>query len=195
MIPLKTILKAGYSNNKKEQRKELKPYHYKLDKQLTNNNHQVYYNKKTNNLLYNSNGTQKSQFFTDWADNGKIALGLGTQSTRYKEEQKNLNLAKAKYGNPTTTITGHSKGGYYAQKIADTDDKVITYNSATLPFQNTHKNSTNYRTTYDPISGFSSLNKNTITLPTVPSNYIFTSSLNTIKDAHDLSNLSNNVKV
>ena len=66
------------------------------------------------------------------------------------------------------TVTGHSLGGYLAEKGARKGSDIYTYNKAAgLPsvFSSTPKSQTDYRTTFDipsALSVFQSGNKNTL---------------------------------
>lgn len=66
-------LRVGYLPNKTEQGQEMDRFGYKIDKGLSNENQQVYYNPDSKKLLYNVTG---SQSLSDWVNaDAKLALG------------------------------------------------------------------------------------------------------------------------
>ena len=71
-LSLYDSLRVGYlPENQKG--KEMAKYGYTIDKKLSNDNQQVYYNPETKKLLYNVTG---SQSLTDWVNvDSKLALG------------------------------------------------------------------------------------------------------------------------
>jgi hypothetical protein len=160
-MDLRSVIKVGNSNNKKKQNDYAQKNGFVLDNELSNDKHQVYYNKKDNKLLYNINGTQNNSLANikrDWTTNAMILFGQGKKTDRYKEEKGNLEASKRKFNNPDTTITGYSQGGFHANLIKKPEDNLITYNTATVG--GTQKG-TNYRTINDPISALNIFDKNT----------------------------------
>ena len=145
-VSLHTVLKNGYANDKQ---KNLDGY--MLDKDLSNDTHQTYYNPKEKKLLYNVRGTRPTNL-GDWLTNAKLFFGKGfKESDRYKEAHKGLRDAKAKYKTDAATVVGHSQSGQTAQYIAGGGDKVITYNKAAT-FGSSLKGGTHYRTQGDIVS-------------------------------------------
>lgn len=72
-LSLYDSLRVGYLPNEKEQGQEMSKYGYQIDKKLSNDNQQVYYNPETKKLLYNVTG---SKSLTDWVNvDAKLALG------------------------------------------------------------------------------------------------------------------------
>jgi hypothetical protein len=66
-------LRIGYLPSENQQGKEMQKYGYVIDKKLSNDNQQVYYNPTTGKLLYNVTG---SQSLNDWVNvDAKLALG------------------------------------------------------------------------------------------------------------------------
>jgi hypothetical protein len=55
-IQLYDVLKAGYSDANKQEH-TLKKFGYERDKDLSSDNHQAYYNKTNNKLVFNVTGT------------------------------------------------------------------------------------------------------------------------------------------
>jgi hypothetical protein len=161
MTELYDLLTVGYSNDKQKQKEFAEKHGYTFDSDLSNKKHQFYINNDTGNLIHSINGTQNIQ---DWGTNLMIGLGMGEKTKRYKEEKNALEKAKKRHNPKQTTIVSHSQGSYYATRIGDKDDKIITYNGAfTSP--KVKKNNQNYRTFFDPISLLSIGTKHTQTVP------------------------------
>jgi hypothetical protein len=73
-VSLYDSLRVGYIGDENKQGKEMGKYGYQIDKSLSNQNQQVYYNPETKKLLYNVTGSQSLQ---DWVNSDlKLALGL-----------------------------------------------------------------------------------------------------------------------
>jgi hypothetical protein len=125
--------------------------------------------------------------------NAQIALGIKTQ--REKNERKNIERTKQKYGVDNATITGSSLGGFLSSQIAKKNDKVYTYNKASLPFTPIKNNETHYRTSNDFVSLPTLGTKHTKTIGNQgqkPS--LLTNPFNIIKgslDAHSVKHLKN----
>ena len=82
---LHQIVKNSYAKNKANQMGG-----YEYDQQLSNHNHQVYYNPKDKKLLFSVTGSHNA---SDWLNNIKLGLGYGfKQSNRYKESHQNIIL-------------------------------------------------------------------------------------------------------
>jgi hypothetical protein len=72
-LTLYDSLRVGYLGNQNQQGKALSPYGYLIDKKLSNENQQVYFNPESKKLLYNVTG---SQSLGDWVNvDAKLALG------------------------------------------------------------------------------------------------------------------------
>ena len=100
-VNLAKVIKVGYKSQKK-QKKVMKKYGYKIDKDLSNDNEQVYYNPSDKKLLYNVAGTHK---LSDWGTDAYLALGGLKSTNRYKEADNTLKKAKAKYNINNATVT------------------------------------------------------------------------------------------
>jgi hypothetical protein len=96
---------------------------YILDDELSNDNQQVYVNRKKNNkLLVSVTGTHNlSDIGTD------VYLGLGKlkDTNRYKEADSTLEKAKKKYNKSKATIVGHSLGASIGSYIKKGNDRFI----------------------------------------------------------------------
>ena len=67
-------LRVGYLPSEKQQGQEMSKYGYQIDKGLSNDNQQVYYNPESKKLLYNVTG---SHTLDDWLNSDlKLALGI-----------------------------------------------------------------------------------------------------------------------
>lgn len=67
-------LRVGYLPSESKQGSEMAKYGYVIDKKLSNDNQQVYYNPETKKLLYNVTG---SHTVGDWVNSDlKLALGI-----------------------------------------------------------------------------------------------------------------------
>jgi hypothetical protein len=72
-LTLYDTLRIGYLPSESQQGKEMAKYGYQIDKRLSNDNQQVYYNPDSKKLLYNVTG---SQSLNDWVNvDAKLALG------------------------------------------------------------------------------------------------------------------------
>lgn len=160
-VNLAKVIKVGYKS-KEKQSKVMNRYGYKIDKDLSNDNQQVYYNPNEKKLLYNVAGTHNvSDVGTD------IYLGLGKlkDTNRYKTADETLKKAKSKYGVTNATITGHSLGGGIAQGIAKPEDKEYSLNAGYTIGQKTKGgNQHNYRTQGDVVSLLGAGSKNLKTI-------------------------------
>lgn len=71
---LYNTLRIGYLPSESQQGKEMAKYGYQIDKGLSNDNQQVYYNPDSKKLLYNVTG---SHTLDDWVNSDlKLALGI-----------------------------------------------------------------------------------------------------------------------
>jgi hypothetical protein len=67
-------LRVGYLPSESQQGKQMSKYGYQIDKGLSNENQQVYYNPESKKLLYNITGSHN---LTDWVNSDlKLALGI-----------------------------------------------------------------------------------------------------------------------
>ena len=146
------ILQNGYSKNK---RNDINGF--QIDRELSNNDHQVYHHKDKG-LLYNVTGTQNSR---DWINNLKLATGIGYKKTkRYSAEKESLSKAKQKYGVDNAILTGHSQAGALTSFISDPNkDKVFNLDKAATIGHKSRKNETNYASRGDIVSVFNDNNK------------------------------------
>ena len=146
-LPLYKALKNSYHTNPNH----LKKFGYALDSSLSNGNEQVFFNKSSNKLLFTVAGTHNLK---DWGTDAYLAVGKLKDTNRYKEADKVLKEAKAKYPDASTTVVGHSLGSAISQGISKNSDKVFTYNGAYTAGQKTKGNVHAYRTNGDIVSVF-----------------------------------------
>ena len=122
---------------------------YILDDELSNDNQQVYVNRKKNNkLLVSVTGTHNlSDIGTD------VYLGLGKlkDTNRYKEADSTLEKAKKKYNKSKATIVGHSLGASIGSYIKKGNDRFIGLDAGYTIGQPTREGE-NYRSKNDIVS-------------------------------------------
>ena len=102
---------------------------YILDDELSNDNQQVYVNRKKNNkLLVSVTGTRLNKLSDIGTD---VYLGLGKlkDTNRYKEAKSIYDKAKNKYNPLQSSAVGHSLGGTIANYIASGNDKAYGLDS------------------------------------------------------------------
>ncbi len=184
-INLYDALKNSYKD-KKTQQQGLKKYGFDLDNSLSNDNQQVYYNKKNKKLLFNVSGTHK---ISDWVTDAYLATGHLKDTSRYKQAKSTFNIAKQKYNPKNTSVVGHSLGATIGGYIAGKNDKVYTLNKGATIGQKIRSNETHFRTNGDVVSLLNANSKHTINLQNP----------NLLKDAynaHSISTIRNkNIKI
>ena len=154
---------------------------YVIDKDLSNDNQQVYHRPQDNKLLVSIAGTHNlSDVGTDLA----LLAGKLKDTSRYKEAANVLAKAKEKY-NTNADIVGHSLGGGIGQYAAGDGDRVLTYNKGATFGQPTRDNETAYRSGGDLISALGS------GIKTIGSNIYNPFSASGIGKALDSHNLDN----
>lgn len=154
MLNFYDVLKNGYNKTKNQNM-----HGYELDKQLSNHNNQIYYNKKDNKLLHNINGTNS---FKDVVTDVYLAAGKLKDTSRYKESHEKLRQAKEKYKLNDATVTGHSLGATIAGYIGGKNDTVITANKGATIGQKMRANETHHRTQGDIVSLLNGGSKHTV---------------------------------
>jgi len=103
-LSLHDALKNSYAD-KRTQKQEMKKYGYYWDKQLSNNNEQVYYKPDEKKLLYTVSGTHN---LSDVGTDLYLAAGHLKDTNRFKEASDIYNKAKLKYAPSNSTVVGHS---------------------------------------------------------------------------------------
>jgi len=145
MVQLYDAIKASYKPKDKLGKKG----QYVKDKALSNDNEQVYYNKKKKKLLFTVSGTHNLK---DWGTDAYLAMGHLKDTSRYKEAERVLQQAKEKYHPRKTIGSGHSLGGSIISYLPV--DKSTTLDKGATLFQPTQKNEKAYRTKGDVVSMF-----------------------------------------
>jgi hypothetical protein len=132
---------------------------YKIDKELSNHNQQVYHNPDTGKTLFNVSGTHNLK---DVGTDIYHAFGNLKKTSRFKEAKNTYDIAKQKYGDNIDS-TGYSLGGSVIGYIGDRD-RTTTYNKGvTIGQINREKDA--YRTAGDLVSI-----SNTNNIKTLPNN-------------------------
>jgi len=163
-VKLYDALKSSYGD--KKSKKKLEQSGYVKDKNLSNNNQQVYYNSTDNKLLMNVAGTHNLK---DWGTDIALAFGALKSTKRYKQADNTLEKAKSKYQGANTTVTGHSLGSSIGQKIVSKkdNDKFVGLDGGYTIGQKTRSyggNQQHFRTQGDAVSLFGANAKNMTTL-------------------------------
>lgn len=161
-ISLHQALKNSYASRDK-QKKAFVNQGYVFDSDLSNNEHQVYFNPKDKKLLYTIKGTNPFSL-KDVGTDLWLATGHLKDTNRYKEEKATLDKAKQRYKPSNTTVSGHSLGSSLGNYITGKDDKFVGLDGGFTIGQKTRANATNYRTSGDLVSYFGKNQKNVHTL-------------------------------
>ena len=144
---LKDVLKASYMPQSKAAAYMEKKHGYSYDPQLSSMQQKVFINKEGKPIITQRGSTRVS----DWLIEDPAALVGYSNTSRVKEAKQLAKATKEKYG-VDATVTGHSLGGYLAEKGATKGSEVYTYNKAAgLPsvFSNIPKTQHDYRTPLD----------------------------------------------
>jgi hypothetical protein len=137
---------------------------YQVDKKLSGQRVQVYYNPEIDRAIVVHRGTASIQ---DWGTN--LAMSFGLKGKRFNHAKKIQDEAEAKYGKDKIITMGHSQGGRWAEKLGRDTSEVITLNKPTLPEDlikgdKVPKNQTDIKTGLDPVSALRGLQKGNETL-------------------------------
>jgi hypothetical protein len=157
-LSLHDALKSSYQSPQK-QSDALGKYGYQRDKDLSNHNQQVYYNKGTNKMLYTIAGTHNLR---DWGTDAYLAAGRLKDTNRYKEADNILKRAQDKYKGAKTSIAGHSLGGTIAQYLHNRADKTLSLDAGYTVGQKTRGQ--HFRAAGDVVSLLGSMGKHTTTV-------------------------------
>jgi hypothetical protein len=118
---VKDLIEASYSRTG-DAEKIGKKYGLTLDKQLSNANQKVYYDKEKNPSVIYRGSKNENDLMTD----GLIAVGLEKYSTTFRDSKQLVEDVRKKYHNKPVTALGHSLGGSLAEYSGG--DKVVTIN-------------------------------------------------------------------
>jgi hypothetical protein len=127
---------------------------YKVDKKLSGQRVQVYFNPEINKAVVVHRGTASIQ---DWGTN--LAMSFGHKGKRFNHAKKIQDQAEEKYGKDNIITMGHSQGGRWAELLGRDTNEVITLNKPTLPIDlikgdKVPENQTDVKTGKDPVSIF-----------------------------------------
>ena len=144
---LKDVLKASYMPQSKAAAYMEKKHGYSYDPQLSSMQQKVFINKEGKPIITQRGSTRVS----DWLIEDPAALVGFSNTSKVKEAKQLAKATKEKYG-VDATVTGHSLGGYLAEKGATKCSDVYTYNKAAgilSVFSNIPKTQNDYRTPLD----------------------------------------------
>ena len=158
-----------------------KEHGYELDKELSNHNQQILYNKKTGHMVMSVAGTHN---LNDVKTDASLMGGKLKSTDRYREAEMTLKKAKAKHNPTSTTGVGHSLGGSIISKL-DLDKKVTLDKGSELG-ATTGKSEVALRSSGDLVSIFGAGNKHMTTIHKEGFNILRPS---TWRKAHDVSNI------
>jgi len=183
-LDLHDILKNSYSNKHKENING-----YKLDKELSNHNQQVYYNPEHKKLLVSVAGTNPYNL-RDWGTDFYLGIGKLKNTNRYKEAKSIYDKAKNKYNPMQSTAVGHSLGSSIANYITSGNDKSVGLDGGYTIGQTPRNNSKQYRTEGDIVSLLGA-NQNNMTTLKSPSIRTGVGIVDTLR-SHNVNNISHN---
>ena len=155
-LDLHDVLKNSYSSKHKENMNG-----YKLDKELSNHNQQVYYNPDHKKLVVSVAGTHNLR---DWGTDIFLGAGKLKDTNRYKEAKSVYDKAKNKYNPMQSSAVGHSLGGTIANYIASGNDKAYGLDSGYTIGQTSRNNSKQFRSSGDIVSALGANQRNMTTL-------------------------------
>jgi len=118
---VKDLIEASYSRTGIAE-KLGKKYGLTLDKQLSNANQKVYYDKERNPSVIFRGSKNENDLMTDVL----LGVGLENYSTRFRDSKKLVEDVRKKYNNKPVTSVGHSLGGSLATFAGG--DKIISVN-------------------------------------------------------------------
>jgi hypothetical protein len=125
-IPIKIPLLMTYPQNIQKYKEEAERYGYFVDP-LTDVEHLVLYNPSKKKVIFGVRGTDVSKtadIFTDIAS----AFTDIKKFDRYKKAEEKYKQVKSKFDNIPITLASHSLGGLISSVLADTEDKIYSYN-------------------------------------------------------------------
>ena len=160
-LDLHEVLKNSYSNKHRENMNG-----YKLDKELSNHNQQVYYNPEHKKLVVSVAGTHNAR---DWGTDFYLGIGKLKDTNRYKEAKSVYDKAKAKYNPLQSTAVGHSLGSSISNYITSGNDKSVGLDGGYTIGQTSRNNSTQHRSSGDVVSvlGANASNMTTLKSPNI----------------------------
>jgi hypothetical protein len=126
---------------------------FKIDRQLSGQRVQVYYNPKTGQAVVVHRGTAGMH---DWITDARMLFG-DKKSKRFKHGEKVQKEAEQKYGKNIVTTIGHSLGSAIAERVGQDSHEVLTLNKPVTPKdlikgKKVSDKQYDVRTAYDPVS-------------------------------------------
>lgn len=126
---------------------------FKIDRQLSGQRAQVYYNPKTGQAVVVHRGTAGMH---DWITDARMLFG-DKKSKRFKHGEKVQKEAEQKYGKNIVTTIGHSLGSSIAERVGQDSHEVLTLNKPVTPKdlikgKKVSDKQYDVRTAYDPVS-------------------------------------------
>ena len=174
---LKNLLNASYSNILSD------IDDFKIDKSLSNQAIQVYYNENTNQAVVVHRGTANPN---DVLVDTKLLFGFKNNS-RFNDAKKIQLAAEKKYGSNNVSTIGHSLGAAIAEDVGKLSKEIITLNKPVTPSDIFFKkkvgpNQYDIRTKKDPISMLKPFQRDIkdITIVSTTSNPLIEHSTNTL---------------
>jgi hypothetical protein len=126
-IPLYTALRMTYPEQIKKYQQDAERYGYKLDNDLSDEEHLVLVNKEKKITIFGVRGTNINNF-NDIITNIATPLYGIKNLERYKAAEKKNEEVKLKYKDNEIIKIGHSLGGLIQSVLSKEDEKVYTYN-------------------------------------------------------------------
>jgi len=126
---------------------------FKIDRQLSGQRAQVYYNPKTGQAVVVHRGTAGMH---DWITDARMLFG-DKKSKRFKHGEKVQKEAEQKYGKNIVTTIAHSLGSAIAERVGQDSHEVLTLNKPVTPKdlikgKKVSDKQYDVRTAYDPVS-------------------------------------------
>lgn len=126
---------------------------FKIDRQLSGQRAQVYYNPKTGQAVVVHRGTAGMH---DWITDARLLFG-DKKSKRFKHGEKVQKEAEQKYGKNIVTTIGHSLGSVISERVGQDSHEVLTLNKPVTPKdlikgKKVSDKQYDVRTAYDPVS-------------------------------------------
>jgi len=156
-LEVKKFVESSYKDKKTAPKKI---GDYILDEKLSNKKVKVYHDPKHDKTVVANRGTAST--ISDWTNNLRYGADVATgnvfnlynKSDRFQQAKKTQKEALRKYGKVDTNI-GHSQSGVITRKLNEKGltNQVININPAGF-FETPKKNEYSYRSTFDPVSSF-----------------------------------------